>query len=189
MIRRWPSDALGELPDGAGAGPPTRLALDVREDLLLIFGREQRDELLHRDQVVPDIELLRPGVVADPISVGLQAPGHGFAPRRSPSARDSRARTTMLATSRETSHSNGPGRVSSKSRRSNDRLSLRGGPQPEVEDVGVAAQLHGQARVRARARGRRPSPPPRRGSTATETSPFAHGESAEARPGVSRSGP
>ena len=36
--------------------------------------------------------------------------------------RFSRAATTRLAAKRLTSHSNGPGRVSSKSRRSNDRF-------------------------------------------------------------------
>ena len=70
------SDALGELPDRAGAGSPTRLALDVRGDLLLLLRGEQPDELLHRDQVVPDVQLRRRGVVADPISVRLHAPGH-----------------------------------------------------------------------------------------------------------------
>ena len=57
------SDPLGELPDGAGAGSPPRLALDVRGDLLLVLGRKQRDELLGGDQVVPDVQLLRAGVV------------------------------------------------------------------------------------------------------------------------------
>ncbi len=51
----------------------------------------------------------------------------------------------MLAANRLMSHSNGPGMVSSKSLTSKIRSRLGRGVEPEVGQVGVAAQLHHQS--------------------------------------------
>ena len=56
----------------------------------------------------------------------------------------SRPATARLAASRLTSHSNGPGRVSSKSLTSKTRLPLRRGERAEIGQVRVPAQLHPQ---------------------------------------------
>ena len=71
--------------------------------------------------VVPDVELGYRRVPPHPGPVGVDGRLDGGAarPLRTPSAR---AATTRLVASRRTSHSKGPGRVSSKSRRSKARL-------------------------------------------------------------------
>ena len=72
--------------------------------------------------VVPDVELGRPGVAAHPVPVGLDGGTDGGPGPALAGCRRSWPATTRLAASRWTSHSNGPGSVSSKSRRSKARL-------------------------------------------------------------------
>ncbi len=56
----------------------------------------------------------------------------------------------MLTASRLTSHSHGPGSVSSKSLRSNTKPALRRREHSEIRQVRIAAALHGQPRPRCR---------------------------------------
>ncbi len=60
----------------------------------------------------------------------------------------SRPATARLAASRLTSHSNGPGSVSSKSLTSKTRLPLRRRERPEIRQMSIPAQLHPQPRHR-----------------------------------------
>ena len=115
-----PSSSVS-LPGGAGAGAPPRLAVDVGEDLLLLGGREEADELVDgRPGRTRCPAPWRRGVAGDLLAVGAQAALRRPARRCLGSSPLSLASTTMLATSRDTSHSNGPGSVSSKSRRSKE---------------------------------------------------------------------
>ena len=67
-----PTDRLGELSRGTGTRALPGLPLDVRPDLLLLRRLEERDQLVGGDEVVPDLELLRPRVLGDALPVGAQ---------------------------------------------------------------------------------------------------------------------
>ena len=82
-----------------------------------------------------------------------------------------------------TSHSNGPGQRLVEVAEVEREVALRRRPQAEVQDVGVAAQLHRRGRCSGRRRGRRPSPRPRRGSRSTATPPCGRG-AGRAGPGL-----
>ena len=95
---------------------------------------------------------------------GRRAPRSRTAARRSLRLKPfSRPAISKLAASRLTSHSHGPGSVSSKSLRSKTRRAVGRREGAEVGEVGVAAGLHPQAGDRRGRRGRRPSPRRRRG--------------------------
>ena len=86
----------------------------------------------------------------------------------------------MLATRRDTSHSNGPGRVSSKWRRSND--SWRSGVA-QLPKLRTWASPHSCTvkPVPGREARSAPSPLPRRGRTPTESPPSGNGGGEELR--------
>ena len=93
------------------------------------------------DRGVPDVDQAHAGVAGHPLAVAA----HGRHRRRRGSAAAlkplARPAITMLAASRLTSHSHGPGSVSSKSFASKTRVRSGRGEQPEVGQVGVAARL------------------------------------------------
>ena len=97
------------------------LLLDASRHTFTVFGVEELDQLVDVDPVVPDVELVRRGVAGDTTPVRPQPCGDRVVGGSSflvvvP------ASTTRLVIKRLTSHSNGPGSVSSKSRRSNARF-------------------------------------------------------------------
>ena len=72
-----PCHRLGELPRSTGARAPPRLPVDVLPNLFLLRRLEESDQLVCGDQVVPDVELLRPRVVGHAQAVRTQAVRNG----------------------------------------------------------------------------------------------------------------
>src|ERR1019366_3911915 len=110
-----------QLGEGPATGTALLLLLDVDRDPAAVGRLEIVDPAVDVHAVVPDVELRRSRVPAHAAAIGVNGGSHrGVGPRRLHPF--SRAATTRLAASRLTSHSNGPGRVSSKSRKSNIRF-------------------------------------------------------------------
>ena len=112
-------DGLGQLVEGREAVLRAGLG-DVLVQALLLLGRglrrELRNDLLDVDAVVPEIQVPHPGVARASPRGNARADHLVDLVRASSSSKPrSRPATAKLATSRLTSHSNGPGSVSSKS--------------------------------------------------------------------------
>ena len=141
-----PVAVLGELLERPAVGPLARLALDVGGGADLVGVGEHAEELVDGDQVVPDVEPAGAGVPGHPLPVGAQA------------GRDRALRAVGA-------HAVGAGKHHDAGHQPSDvpferagqrlievpqverQVPFRGGPQPEVEQVGVAAELHGQPTV------------------------------------------
>ena len=128
-----PLDRLGANCDG-----------ESREHALDLQVRVPHREVVHRRECRHRVAVLRDRVEHDPLSCSLA---------RKPL---SRAAISMLTASRLTSHSHGPGSVSSKSLMSNTSAPLGRGEHAEVRQVRVAAALHRQAPSAAWPRDRGP---------------------------------
>ena len=119
---RRPVDHPHELAGRAPAGAPAGLDADVADDVLALLGDEEVERSRSRGTWSYQISSSPiGGGAAHRQAVGL-AHGHRGLGAGAVGRPISRASTTRLAARRCTSHSKGPGRVSSKSRRSKDRF-------------------------------------------------------------------
>ncbi len=119
------------------------LAMLRSNTLALLSGAvlsRHRGDLFHLDAGVPQVEVGHPGQAADRLAVGVR---HRPVDRRALLRVEVpiRLATAKLATSRLTSHSNGPGSVSSKSLMPNTSAD-RARRTPEVGQMRIAAELH-----------------------------------------------
>ena len=146
-------DPLGEL----AHRPQARLAPRLRERLgeqdpalLAELAAEAADELARVDALVPDVEVAHLGKAAHRLAILAHARGHELPPGDPRASPTSRPAISTLAAIRLTSHSHGPGSVSSKSFGPKISLPVGSREAAEVRDVRVAAGLHDDAGVRRR---------------------------------------
>ena len=138
-----PVAVLGELLERPAVAALARLALDVGGAADLVGFGEHAEELVDGDQVVPDVEPADAGVPGHPLPVGAQA------------GRNRALCVHAIGAGEDHDAGHQPSDVPFE--RAGQRLievpqverqvPFRGGPQSEVEQVRVAAELHDQPTV------------------------------------------
>ena len=160
-------DHAGELAEGALARADLRLLLDVGRQGAAVRRFEVLDQVIDGDAVVPDVQLGRIGISPHALAVGRRRRHHrGLGDARlvpGGAGRHHQARRQTLEIPLE-----GAGQGFVEVAQVEQQVPLGRRPESEIEDVGIAAELHLEAAVRFRRqvgghhRGRPPVIVPRR---------------------------
>ena len=146
---RPPAPLGGQLVEGAAAGPGLLALLELHLHLAAVGRLEVVDELVEARALVPDVEQRQGGVVPHAVAVGVDR-------RRHRGVRLARLHPVLPGghdqAGGEAGHVplEGPGQRLVEVAQVEVEVALRRGPQPEVQDVGITAELDFDAAVRPR---------------------------------------